>query len=294
MPSSAAPVIGEGWATVSPYNTGAVSGSTFDGVYVQGYSQAEVTFDESKVSAQYGADIVSTQISWDGNTADNSPYRTQALSRSGNQAIRCIVTDSRGLRRTKDITINVLPYAKPALNDISIYRSTAGGTASDTGTYIYFKATGIYSDLNGRNSLTIKAAYRPVGTAGWTEYTIESGTGAAKGTVSTTNSYDARITATDALGNTATFSAVVPTAEVAFNIKPGGKGAAFGKYAEKDKTLELDDWDLETTGNIKAANMYPVGSVYCMVDGESPNVLFGGTWAEINTALPFSVYQRIE
>lgn len=239
VPSSAAPVIGEGWATVSPYNTGVVSGSTFDGVYVQGYSQAEVTFDESKVSAQYGADIVSTQILWDGNTADKSPYRTQALSRSGNQAIRCIVTDSRGLRRTKDITINVLPYAKPALNNISIYRSTAGGTASDTGTYIYFKATGIYSDLNGRNSLTIKAAYRPVGTSGWTEYTIESGTGAAKGTVSTTNSYDARITATDALGNTATFSAVVPTAEVAFNIKPGGKGAAFGKYAELENVLDV-------------------------------------------------------
>jgi len=294
VPSSAAPVIGEGWATVTPYNTGAISGSTFDGLYVQGYSQAQVTFDESKVSPQYGADITGTQISWNGSTADAAPYRTPVLSKSGDQVVKCIVTDSRGLKSTKELTVNVLPYAKPTLNNISIYRSTSGGTASDTGTYIYFRATGVYSNLNGRNSLSMKAAYRPVGTTGWTESTIQSGTGAAKGNVSTTNSYEARITATDALGNSATFNAVVPTAEAAFNIKPGGKGAAFGKYAEKDKTLDLDDWDLETTGKIKAANMYPVGSVYCMVSGESPNVLFGGTWAEINTTLPFNAYQRIE
>ena len=238
VPSTAAPVIKDGWATVTPYNTGAVS--AFSGIYVQGYSQAQVTFDAGKVSAQYGADIISTQISWDGNVTEAAPYRTPVLSKGGNQAVKCTVTDSRGLKSTKELTVNVLTYAKPMLNNISIYRSTSGGTASDTGTYIYFKATGVYSSLNGKNTLTMKAAYRAVGATSWTESSITSGTGAAKGTVSTTNSYEARITAVDTLGNTATFSAVIPTADVAFNIKPGGKGAAFGKYAELENVLDVD------------------------------------------------------
>ena len=238
VPSTAAPIIEDGWASIAPYNTGAVS--AFSSIYVQGYSQAQVTFDGSKVSAQHGATIAGTQISWDGNTTDTEPYRTQVLSRNGSQAIKCIVTDSRGLKSTKELAVNVLPYAKPTLNGISIYRSTVGGTASDTGTYIFFKATGVYSDLDGKNVLIMKAAYRTVGTSVWTESTIISGTGAAVGAVSTTSSYDARITAVDALGNSASFNAVIPTAEAAFNIKPGGRGAAFGKYAELENVLDID------------------------------------------------------
>lgn len=285
VPSTAAPVIEDGWAVVAPYNTGAVS--AFSGIYVQGYSQAQVTFDADKVSPQYGADIISTQISWDGNTANASPYRTPVLSKSGNQAVKCIVTDSRGLKSTKEITIDVLPYAKPALNGISIYRSTAGGTASDTGTYIYFRATGIYSDLNGMNVLNMKAAYRAVGTSGWTESNITSGTGSAKGTVSTTSSYEARITATDMLGNSAAFNAVIPTADVAFNIKPGGKGAAFGKYAERDNVLDVDEW------NIIAKGILLGGTVYMTPEMENPADIFGGTWTQNNVSgMPLNIWTK--
>lgn len=50
----------------------------------------------------------------------------------------------------------------------------------------------------------------------------------------TTASYEAKIEIADKLGNTASFSAVIPTADVAFHLRPGGKGAAFGKYSEKE------------------------------------------------------------
>ena len=36
----------------------------------------------------------------------------------------------------------------------------------------------------------------------------------------------------------------IPTAAVTLNLRSGGRGAAFGKYAEKDDTLQLA-WDLE-------------------------------------------------
>ena len=202
--------------------------------------------------------------------------------------ITCTVTDTRGLKSTKDLKITVQTYTRPTLSGISIYRCDSAGVASDTGAYIFFKATGAYSGLSGQNSMTMKCAYRAVGANAWTESTITSGVQSiVGGSLSSTASYEARITAVDRLGNSAEFNALISTAEVAFHIKPGGRGAAFGKYAEHDNALDLGDWKLI------AANFYPVGSVYCCTSGGPPNMEFGWTWAKLNTSdLPFKAYLR--
>lgn len=284
--ASASPAIADGWAAAAPYNAGTAA----DGlsVYVQGYSRAQVTFDESKVTPMFGAGIASVQVSWDGAAVSAVPYRTKVLSKSGEQFITCTVTDTRGLKSTKELKITVQAYTRPTLSGISIYRCDSAGVASDAGAYIFFKATGAYSGLSGENTMTMKCAYRAVGANAWTESAITSGVQSiVGGSLSSTASYEARITAVDRLGNSAEFNALISTAEVAFHIKPGGRGAAFGKYAEHDNALDLGDWKLI------AANFYPVGSVYCCTSGGPPNMEFGWTWAKLNTSdLPFKAYLR--
>lgn len=80
-------------------------------------------------------------------------------------------------------------------------------------------------------------------------HTLSYSFGSASGTI-----------ATDSLGNTATYEATIPTEKVAFHLKAGGDGAAFGKAAEKSKALELAaDWNLHAgrfiyMGGSKATN----------------------------------------
>lgn len=287
VPSTAVPVIADGWASVKPYNAGTAA-SAFT-IYVQGYSKAEVTFDSGKVSGQFGATIKTVQIAWDGTTASAAPYRTKVLSKSGVQTIRCTATDSRGFKSTKNITVNVEIYSEPSMKGISVFRCDAAGAEDESGAYISFKAVGVRASLAGQNSLTIKAAYRQVGQTAWAaETTISSGVASVLGGgLSSTVSYDARITATDSLGNKAEYITLIGTADVALNIMPGGKGAAFGKYAEHENALDIGDW------NLMAANLYPVGSVYMTYGSENPQDLYGGTWAQVTgTGLPFNVWKR--
>ena len=56
----------------------------------------------------------------------------------------------------------------------------------------------------------------------------------------------AQLGITDGLGNTAEFEDSIPTERVAFHLKEGGNGAAFGKVAETEYVLELaEDWELK-------------------------------------------------
>lgn len=251
VPSGAEPVISDGWATVQPYNTdSAASGIN---AYVQGYSRAQVTFDSSKVSFYSGATAEQIYIECNGTRVFSAPYLTPVLTSEGTNTIRCVVVDSRGMSSSVTLTVNVLAYAPPTLSDVSLYRSNSSGMASDTGTWIYAKATANVSSLSGYNSYTLTAWYRYSGGSGETSTSLQSGVGQAigAGSILSTRSYDAGIRLSDALGNSVSFSTYIPTSSAMFNGMEGGVGAAFGKYAEQAGLLD-SAWDIHSDGNISA------------------------------------------
>ena len=255
-PSSAAPTISDGWASISPYNTGTAAAAFT--VYVQGYSKAQVTFNSAKVAAKYGASIASVKIAWDGTDTTAAPYLTLVLSKSGTQTVVCTVTDSRGMQSSKSLTINVEAYSAPTLSEIQIYRCNSSGAEDDAGTFLYFKATANISSCAGQNTATVNAAYKPASNSIWSNVTtITSGVGSAlgAGALSPTTSYNAKITVTDRLGKTASFETVISTADAAFNLKKGGKGGAFGKYAETDGLLDCE-WEFIARGGITGVTNY--------------------------------------
>lgn len=232
------PQISEGWATAAPYNIGAVAGLTG---YIAGYSQAEISFNAAKLTQAAGAALASVTVTCSGVTSTAAPYRTPILL--GAADVVCTATDSRGRTATQTIRIEPMAYAPPTLSQVQILRCTAAGVEAEDGNHYSAKATAIFAALGGQNTLTLTAAHKIQGGVYGTETPLTSGEAAIIGTISPDSTYQVRITATDALGNTTISVASLPTRQWALKFRPNGQGAAFGKAAEHDKALEIPaDW----------------------------------------------------
>lgn len=248
VPASAAPDVAEGWAKATYYNAGTAAASI--AAFVQGYSKAQVTFDASKITTKYGATVKSYKIVCGSVTDTASPYLTGVLTGTS-ATITCTVEDSRGYTASGTLTVALNPYKKPALSDLALYRSDEDGTANRAGLCIYAKATLTWSSLGGQNTCSLTGNFR-----------LQSGNYPAAGTEMTsgvgilltvaaaaTSTYVAKIEAKDSLGNTAVYEATIPTDSVAFHIREGGQGAAFGKYAEEDDLLDVA-WNSRVRKNL--------------------------------------------
>lgn len=249
VPGSMKPAVLSGWAAVTYDNSGTAAENM--AAWVQGYSKARATFDASKVTCRQGAGVSKFSITYLGKTTEGNPCRTETISTTG-ATVRCTVTDSRGLTAWEDFSISLLEYAPPALVGADLFRSDGEGAAADGGTHIAGVARARYSELGGLNSVTLKGYWKSVGGSYGAGETLTVGTvGLVTGDVeiSADRSYIALLVLTDSLGNTARYEENIPTEKVAFHLKEGGKGAAFGKAAETDGLLELaEDWHLKLTG----------------------------------------------
>ena len=292
VPQSMKPALTNGWAAVSYDNSGTKASGI--AAWVQGYSKAKAVFNGSKVTCKQGASIAKYAVTYLGKTVEESPYRTETISNTS-ATVRCTVTDSRGLTAWEDYSIALLEYAPPALVGADLFRSDGEGTAADGGVHIAGVARARYSELGGLNSVTLKGYWKSVGGSYGAGETLTVGTvGLVTGNVeiSADRSYIALLVLTDSLGNSARYEENIPTEKVAFHLKEGGKGAAFGKAAEQDELLDVA-WDarfredvqvdgvLRVGGKSLLDMVYPVGSIYLSVSGTDPQTLFGGTWARL-------------
>ena len=246
VPGSMKPALTPGWATVTYDNSGTKASAIR--AWVQGYSKARAEFDDSRITCKQGASVRGYSITYLGKTVSESPYRTETMGGTA-ATVRCTVTDSRGLSAYEDFEIAIHPYAPPALTGAMLYRADGDGAASDSGTHIAGRATANYSSIGGENAATIRGYWKAVGGSYGSGEALSSGvTGIISGSavISTDRSYVAKLVITDSLGNTAEFEDSIPTERVAFHLKEGGNGAAFGKAAETEYVLELaEDWELK-------------------------------------------------
>lgn len=292
VPQSMKPALTNGWAAVSYDNSGTKASGI--AAWVQGYSKAKAVFNGSKVTCKQGASIAKYAVTYLGKTVEESPYRTETISTTS-ATVRCTVMDSRGLTAWEDVTVELESYAPPMLVGAALYRADGEGAAADSGTHIAGVATAKFSSIGRRNTATIKGYWKSVGGSYGEGVTLPIGAvGLVTGDVEIAGdrSYTAKIVVTDSLGNSTEFEENIPTEQVAFHLKEGGKGAAFGKAAEQDELLDVA-WDarfredvqvdgaLQVGGKSLLDMVYPVGSIYLSVSGTDPQTLFGGTWARL-------------
>lgn len=251
--------------SLSPVNS---LSSDFDGIYIQGRSSVEADFTGS--TAKYGATIKSRSININGvGTDSTSPFQLSVGNASGSISVKGTVTDSRGYSESTTQDITVISYEKPKIipytgeSSIVCGRCDSEGNFISSGTSLRIKAGRKYSTVtaNGvqKNFCLLRYRYKmesETSFSSWKSLLDKNITDTNEVDVilenvvsSISTSYIIQIGVVDDIGESAQMEIRVPTDQVTFHLKHGGKGAAFGKYAETDNCLEIDEsWKLEVNG----------------------------------------------
>lgn len=210
------------------------------GIYLKGYSKAVCAIT---ASAPNNATITKYRV---GNkTATSNSITTDVLTNLSN-TFEVEVTDSRGRTAKTSVTVNAQDYSEPYLKNISCYRSNSSGVKDDTGTYLYMIATSAFASCGGKNKATITYSVERVSNgASAGSGTLTSGTASKPNILNAAYMYRATITVTDSIGGSNSYTYDIKTKNISFNLYPSAKGgAAFGKYAEYEETLDIKDWQI--------------------------------------------------
>ena len=248
-------------------------------------------------AGQQGAAVKSCTFSLGAQQLVGFSGQTPPLSAAGQFVPTARVTDSRGRSVTVEAApLTVWDYHPPKLSGISVMRCNSAGTADSNGAYLKVCASAACNPVDGRNGVSLTVRIRPVGGTWGSAVTLTSGTAKVL-SASASAVYEAEFTAKDTLGIVKTVTAVSGTAAVAFHLREGGGGAAFGKRAASDGLHCA--WDanfdgkVKVTGEVSAGTLkvggkslldlvYPVGAVYMSLSSTSPATLFGGSWTAIS------------
>ena len=215
------------------------------GIYVQGQSGVTIT---ATAAGYQGSTISSYTISGGATgTQSSNVFTISTIYSSGTITYTVKVTDSRGRTATASTSISVVAYTAPAFSATDAFRCIANGTASDTGTYISAKATGTFSSVSNKNSMTLKVQYA-LSTSGAysTAVTLTNGTASiiGNGSIDINYSFKVKFTLADQFN---TIEKVLNVGTAAFTVffRQGGNGVAIGKVSERANAVEINpDWDI--------------------------------------------------
>lgn len=197
------------------------------GIYVKGISQVKIT--ASGASGSYGSTISGYSISGPGLYTNSSSGTSGQLSSTGTQTYTCTVTDSRGRKASKSISITVVDYLYPSIS-MSVERCKSDGTKDTSGTYLRVVINYSIASVSGKNSIASKSC----SCNGVSNSSFASGTAfVLAANCSIGSHYAVNASIRDALGRTASASAEVSTAYRVLNVNKNKNGLAIGKFSEK-------------------------------------------------------------
>ena len=223
------------------------------GEYVKGKSQIKLNIEN--LSLKHGATI-SSYTAKVGSSSKTSLPATFDLTKSGEITISLTVKDSRGFSVTKSEKINVLGYSAPTISVNNLYRCDESGNKTTSGTSLLCDLKTNYSSLNEKNNPVVTYKYKKADGGIYSgEIPInESVQVLGNGEFLNNSSYILAFKITDSITKENDFIEVlVPSADIPFNIRKGGKGASFGCYSEKDNELTVA-WNLNVKGGLVYEN----------------------------------------
>lgn len=224
-------------------------------LYLQGYSSVTISVDGCAAGA--GASIAS--YSFQGHELNNSTQTSQASASatsgvfaiSGSLLYTATVTDTRGRSASQTVTISVTAYAAPNISSVTGVRCNADGTENPiTGTTIKASTNFTWTAV-GSNALTSTISYKKHTEQYYTQAQTGLTSGAtyiiAVGLALIDSSYDVQVELTDSLGNSATYTIIVPpVVGISFGLK--NDRARFGGPVEQ-AGLQID-WNTVVKGTL--------------------------------------------
>ncbi len=178
------------------------------------------------------------------------------LPDSGNIACKTVLTDSRGFSRVDSFIIYVDAYSKPTVACNSLYRCDETGLPNRTGKYAAIDFESFYSSIRDLNIARVKVKYKKSNETVYSDLiTLSSSPYILQNEFDESSSYDFVISVTDFVTTTPfEIRRTLPSAAIPFNIKKGGKGAAFGCYAENDNELTVG-YNLNVKGELNYTDL---------------------------------------
>lgn len=250
-------------STVVPSMSVAISDPTgvFNtyGGYVQLRSKVKVDITASGVQ---GSTIKSYSIKVGSiYAATSTSGTTDYLPGSGELAVSCAVTDSRGRTTTKTQSITVLAYSKPAITAISAARCNADGTANRAGTYGKVTFSGAITSLSAKNTAAYAVQYREVGAEDWTTAGRPAAGNYDPTDISAVFSadkskrYEVRVVATDAFESIGSTLRDLPAAYALYHLAKHLLSVGLGRLCDKANAIQVGldayfDRDVQIDGTL--------------------------------------------
>lgn len=213
------------------------------GGLVQNKSKVKMTLAET---LSYGSPIKSRTIQIGSEYFSESPATASGPVAGTSLTVKASVTDGRGMSGSVTVNPTVYPYADPKVGSIAAVRCNSAGTPADSGTYAKLTYSIEMASLNGKNSHKATIMWKASSATTWNSValsmagaTLSGSTVIGGGTLATGTTYDVKIVTTDDFKAVDSAVITVPTSFAIWDMK--NEGFAFGKMAEKNRTLEVAD-----------------------------------------------------
>jgi len=220
---------------------------------VQNITKAKVglKYHEFKFGAEFSsAYIVIGGIRKDGISGEFD------LPDSGVISGKAVLTDSRGFSKEEKFIVEVEAYSNPTVTCSSIYRCDEAGVPDRAGKCAAISFEKFFSSVRGLNITTVKVKYKKSNETAYSDFiTLTSSPYILQNDFDESSSYDFIISVSDVITKTPfEIQRTLSSADIPFNIKKGGKGAAFGCYAENDNELTVG-YNLNVKGNLNYTDL---------------------------------------
>lgn len=244
------------------------------GEYVQGVSKVSVY--PQGLTFKYGASLSAITITVGSVSVRGKEKAEFNLTESGELTVTVAVRDTRGILTVKKSTLSVCPYSPPSAQILRLLRCNEDGVADTYGSYLFTEYALKFSSVNSKNTCRITAKYKTASDADYSEEQELTTTSAVfgGGNISVNNSVEVCYTVCDSISQAGTkILRSVSSANIPFNIRNGGKGAAFGKFAENENEL-LVAWNLSVDGDVNIGGRLNYESV-CVACSEKASEVAG-------------------
>ena len=236
--------------------------SPAEGLFVQGKTRLQV---RAAAEDPWGASITGLTLQIGDAVYNAYEVLTEVLSEAKDISIVATAQNSRGFTTRQEVTVTVLPYARPMIQSAAARRCTREGADSDSGTYLRLWGSRVYSPVQwqgqNHNFCEMLYCFKTEGQEDFSPWQVllpgdaegDSMTSAPllEGALDVTRTYVVRLGVRDSFSEEVAYTTLTVPCEQVYSHRPaGGRGMGLGGYCEGLDLLDVH-WDQRIRGHLQ-------------------------------------------